>query len=842
MKHLARMTGFHAALAFVLSSTLLTQHLHAATVDVERLVAEMTDTEKVDFIGGVNDFDIRQIERLGIPKVTTSDGPMGVRAHGEAEAYPAGIGLAASWDREVALAVGSAMGSEARSKNVRILLAPAVNIYRMPLCGRNFEYYGEDPYLAGQMAVPFIKGVQSQGVMACVKHYAANNQEFDRNNCSSDMDERTLHEIYLPAFHAAISEGHAATVMTSYNLVNGIHMSQNGYLVNDVLKGEWGFDGFVMSDWVSTYDGLACARNGLDLEMPSAEKMNRTTLLPALNNGELARSVLDDKIRRILRTYERFGVFGNPGWSSDYVVDKSAVKKAALDAARGGMVLLKNEGVLPLDATKIKTVAVIGPNGLVAVTGGGGSSHVEATNPVSLSDAVREVVGGNVTVLAEEGIHRDVSLPKGVYESSDFYHYENGVKRTGVEAEFFGNIDLKGGVILKRVFDNVNFSGDNGLWKDPALPPRDFSIRFTCYFTPEEGGDYAFCVSGDDGYRLYLDGELKTDAWRNQGETPSRFDAALTKGREYKIVVEYYQGGGSAIVRIGEKKTEAGISPEEYLRRALEAARKADVVVMAVGFDGPSESEGSDRTFELPNNQSELIRKVAAVNPNVVVVLNSGGNVEMDSWLGEARALLEAWYPGTDGNLAAAEILFGKVNPSGKLPATYERNLADNPCYGSYFDSDNDKRVLYKEGIFMGYRYWDKSGKAPRFPFGFGLSYTKFEYSRLATDKPIYSRGETVTVTVDVKNVGGRDGAEVAQLYVGQDACAQPRPVKELKGFDKQFIRNGETVRMTFRLDPSAFAYYDAGKHAWTTDTGKFTIYVGASSADVRQRATVELR
>jgi beta-glucosidase len=835
-------TGFHATMALFLSCAFLSPMLRASTVNVDKLVSEMTDEEKVDFIGGINAFDIRPVERLGIPKISTSDGPMGVRAHGETEAYPGGMTLAASWDRQAAFDVGCAMGSEARSKNVRILLAPGVNIYRMPVCGRNFEYLGEDPYLAGQAAASFIKGVQSVGVMACVKHYAANNQEFDRNNCSSDMDERTLHEIYLPAFHTAVVEGHVATVMTSYNLVNGVHSSQNDYLINDILKGSWGFEGFVMSDWTSTYDGLACARAGLDLEMPMAEHMNRETLLPALKSGELPRGVLDDKVRRILRAYERFDVFNNTGWSKDYVQDKAAEKRAALNAARGGMVLLKNDGVLPLDATKIKTVAVIGPNGVVAVTGGGGSSHVDATNPVSLADAVRAVADGNIKVLAEEGIHCDVRLPEGVYDSFDFYHYENGVKKPGVDAEFFGNIDLKGDPILRRVFEKVNFGDGNALWKDPALPLHNFSIRFTGFFTPTESGNYALCVSGDDGYRLFLDGDLKTEAWRNQGETPSRIDAALTKGREYRIVVEYYQAGGGAIVRIGDKKTDAGVSPEEYMRRALEAAGKADLVVMSVGFDGNTESEGTDRTFELPHDEAGLIRKIAAVNPNMVVVLNSGGNVEMESWLGHAKALLEAWYPGTDGNMAAAEILFGKVNPSGKLPATYERALEDNPCYGSYFDSDHDNRVFYKEGIFMGYRAWDKSGKAPRFPFGYGLSYTKFAYSHLATDKPIYTRGEPVVVTLDVKNVGGRDGAEIAEIYVGQENCALPRPVKELKGFDKKFIRTGETTRMSIRLDPSAFAYYDPQKHAWATDAGKFTIYAGASSADIREKLTIELR
>ena len=813
-----------------------------ATVDIDKLVSEMTDEEKVDFIGGINAFDIRAVDRLGIPEVTMSDGPLGVRAHGETEAYPAGIGLAATWDRDLAYDVGKSIGCEARSKNVHIVLGPAVNIYRMPLCGRNFEYMGEDPYLAGQTAASYVRGMQDQGVIACVKHFAANDQEFDRNHCSSDMDERTLQEIYLPAFKAAVEEGHVGTVMTSYNLVNGVHASQNGHLIRDILKGQWGFDGFVMSDWVSTYDGLACALNGLDVEMPSGAKMNRETLLPALKSGLLPREVLDDKIRRILGVYQRFGYFDNPDISKGYVLDKAAVKKIAIETARNGMVLLKNaDGTLPLDVSNIHTIAVIGPNADIAVTGGGGSSHVDATKPVSLGDAIRMAVGDKAEVLVEEGIHHEVTLPKGVYDSRDFYFYKDGKKAPGIQAQVFGNTKLEGAPVMERVYDSVNFSSDAKEWSD--FPSHAFfSIRFTFCFTPTETGNYAFCVSGDDGYRLFIDGELKTDAWRNQGEAPSRCDSVMVKGREYNIVVEYYQDGGDAVVRIGEKKIPAAVPAEEYMRRAMDAARRADVVVMSVGFNPRTEGEGFDRTFEMPYDQAGLICKIAEVNPNVIVVLNSGGNVEMESWLDYAKALLEAWYPGTDGNIAAAEILFGKVNPSGKLPASFERNIEENPCHDSYFDTDGNLKVSYDEGIFMGYRYWDKSGISPRYPFGYGLSYTSFEYANLTTDKKEYSRGEPVKVTVDVKNVGGRDGAEVAELYVGQRNCAIPRPVKELKGYDKKFVKVGQAVTMSFVLDPSAFSYFDPDKNAWTTDAGEFVIYVGSSSADIRRTATITLR
>lgn len=813
----------------------------AGTVDIDQLVASMTDEEKVDFIGGIDNFSIRAVPRLGIPEVRMDDGPMGVRADGDLEAYPAGIGLAATWDREVAHAIGRSIGAEARSRGIDIMLAPAVNIYRMPLCGRNFEYFGEDPYLAGQTAVPYIEGLQSQGVSACVKHFAANNQEFDRNNCSSDVDERTLQEIYLPAFRAAVEEAHVGTVMTSYNPVNGVHASQNGYLIRDILKGAWSFDGFVMSDWVSTYDGVACALGGLDLEMPSGALMNRETLLPALRNGVLPRRVLDDKVRRILGVYQRFGFF-DPERNKDCRPDRAALKQAALAAARGGMVLLKNDDqTLPLDSTQLRKIAVVGPNALAAVTGGGGSSHVDATNPVSLGEAVRRIVGDKTEVVVEEGIHAQIPMPEGVYGANDFHVHRDGRQEPGVQVEYFDNPDLQGTPALTRFYPNINFSADAKAWDD--FPRRKlFSLRFTCYFTPPATDNYCLCVSGDDGYRLYLDGELKTDAWRPQGETPSRADVALTGGREYKVVVDYYQSGGDAVVRIGALRIGPMTPPAEYLSRALAAARSADVVILAVGFNSRVESEGSDRTFELPYDQAAFIRQVAAANPRTVVVLNSGGNVEMESWLGSARALLEAWYPGTEGNLAAAEILFGRVNPSGKLPASFARSLEENPCHGSYFDTDKDLRVAYREGIFLGYRHWDRSGRSPRFAFGHGLSYTKFAYANLTTDKREYSRDEPVEVSLEVTNVGDRDGAEIAELYVGQRDCALPRPLKELKGYAKKFVKVGETVRMTFTLMPSAFAYYDPQKHAWTVDAGEFTLSAGASSADIRQTAVITLR
>lgn len=388
-----------------------------AGVDVEQLISQMTLDEKLDFIGGYQEFNIRAVEHLGIPEIRFADGPVGVRNYGASTAYPASITLAASFDKNLAQQVGKAIAMEARSKNVHVMLAPGMNIYRFPLCGRNFEYLGEDPYLAGQIAAAYIQGMQGEGVVATAKHFAANNQEFNRHHVSSDVDERTLHEIYLPAFKIAVQEGKVGAVMTSYNLVNGVHASQSNYLISQVLKNDWKFDGFVMSDWVSTYDGVACANAGLDLEMPSGKYMNPDTLKIALESGKLIEQTIDDKIRRILKSYKRFGFFEHPNISQDYAIDSSWVRQTAIDESRGGMVLLKNDNILPLQKENLQTIAIIGPNGEPAVTGAGGSSGVSPLHPLSLVDAVKKVAGSTVKVTYSKGIYSGVSLPKGIFDS-----------------------------------------------------------------------------------------------------------------------------------------------------------------------------------------------------------------------------------------------------------------------------------------------------------------------------------------------------------------------------------------------------------------------------------------
>jgi beta-glucosidase len=808
---------------------------------IDNKIKKMTLEEKIEFIGGYKQFNIRGMKEIGIPEIRLADGPVGVRNFGKATAFPASINLAASFDKKIARKIGEAIGKEAILKETHIVLGPGMNIYRMPICGRNFEYLGEDPYLAGQIAKEYIIGMQDQGVMACAKHYAANNQEFNRHHVSSDLDERTLHEIYLPAFKTSVLEGKVATVMTSYNLVNGIHASEHDYLNNEILKGKWDFDGFIMSDWVSTYDGIACAKGGLDLEMPSGKMMNKETLIPAIQSGELNESIIDDKIRRILNTYDRFNLFKQNETNEEYINDEQYVRDISLEAARGGMVLLKNESnSLPLNNKNIKSIAVIGPNGHPVISGGGGSSYTDPLHPLSLFDAVKKIAGNDVDVTFEKGIFTGAKYPEGIFDEFDLYIKKGEEKQTGVNADFYQGKKLEGKIIHSQFFEKLDLT-DVDMWNLPNVPETEYSARFTCYYTPEKSGLYAVAGIGDDGYRIKLDGAIVVDMWRDQGPTRGKHDVFMNAGQEYEVVLEYYQSGGGAKIGLGIKEAVLDIAPEDYGELALEAARNSDVVIFSAGFNSTNESESFDRTFELPYDQSNFINQIAAVNKNIFVVLNAGGNVEMESWIDNVKGLLMAWYPGQEGNLAAAEILFGITNPSGKLPATFEYKLEDNPSYDHYFDDDEDLKVYYGEGIFMGYRYWDKSETKPRYPFGYGLSYTTFDYENLSIEKNDFNKGESVSLSVDIKNTGDIDGFESIQLYVSDQESSLPRPLKELKSFEKIYLKAGESKTVIFTLNDDSFSFYDPAIHDWKLESGKFEILLGSSSVDIRQSVTINI-
>jgi beta-glucosidase len=633
-----------------------------------------------------------------------------------------------------------------------------------------------------------------------------------------------MHEIYLPTFEAAVKEAHVGAIMDSYNLINGQHATQNGSLNNLIAKKEWGFDGIVMSDWDATYDGVAAANGGLDLEMPSPKFMNRTTLLPAVKEGSVSEATIDDKVRRILRTAIRFGWLDREQADLSVSLYDEKGQRVALEAARSGMVLLKNDGnLLPLDRAKIKSIAVIGPDAYPAPVVGGGSAGVRPFHGVSYLEGLAGYLGGSATVYYDRGLPSLKELAQATSFSVDAAGNE-----PGINLDAFNNPDLSGPPAIHRVDRHID--ADHSLGN--GVNQNYVSARWSGYFIPGNPGEHTLFVqeAGEGfGYRVYVDDKLVIDDWELARARVSQMRLPLAAGA-HKIRFEYsvhFHWGGSS-VRLGI------IRPEAVVNAAAKAlASKADAVVLAVGFDSESESEGADRTFQLPPAQDELINQVVGANKNTIVVVTSGGAVDMNRWLGHVPALFESWYAGQEQGTALAQLLFGEYSPSGKLPVTFERSWEENPAHDNYYPKSGEKRIEYKEGVFLGYRYFDKAPVKPQFPFGYGLSYTTFAYKNLSITPASAAGEQVIDVSFEVTNTGHRAGAEVAEVYVGEPNASVPRPVKELKGFIKVQLNAGETQRVSVTLDRRAFAYYNIKNHDWTVDAGDFNVYVGSSSAQI---------
>jgi beta-glucosidase len=809
----------------------------------DEILAKMSLEQKIDYIGGVNNFDIRAMPELGVPALHTADGPMGVRNGGPATAMAAGINLAATWDTDLAQRVGVQIGRDARAKGVHFLLGPGLNIYRAPMNGRNFEYFGEDPYLASRIAVGYVEGVQSQGVSATAKHFMGNNSEFDRHNTDSVIDERTMREIYLPAFEAVVKDAHVGAIMNSYNLVNGTHATQSEILNTQILKQEWGFQGVLMSDWLSTYDGLAAARSGLDLEMPAGMFMSRNSLLPAIHDGRLSEAQLNDKVRRILRLAVKMHWLDRDQTDPSIPRYNLAGRQVSLQAAREGAVLLKNEsGTLPLDKRAIKSVAVIGPGAYPGVPVGGGSAGVRPFATTSILEGIANEVGPSVPTAYERGIPDLNQLAA----ATNFSTAASGGS-SGMSAEYFSNTNLEGDPAFKRNDAHINFgaspNADLGVF-GASYPAGVGSARWTGYYAAGSSAAYDFFVesTGEAGgyYRVSVDDKPVLDSWK-EARALTGFAAVNLNAGAHKIVVEHRGAPGflGARFRFGIVRQDSYVDPA-----AEKMASAADAVIVAVGFDPQSESEGADRTFRLPPGQDQLIERLAARNKRTIVVVTSGGAVDATPWIDRVPALLESWYAGQEGGTAIANVLFGDVNPSGRLPISWDRRWEDNPAHDSYYPAPGTDRVEYKEGVFTGYRGYERSAAKPLFAFGYGLSYTTFAYKNLIVrplDASSESPGRRYQVSFDVANTGHREGAAVAELYVGESHPAVPRPEKELKGFARVNLRPGAVQHVNMILDSRAFAYYDVSAHIWRVDPGEFTIFVGGSVEQVKLQTTVSL-
>ncbi len=792
--------------------------------DVNRakeLVAQMTLDEKISLISGNSDgMSLRAIPRLGIPALQMHDGPQGIGQGIKGVFFPCGMLTAATWDRDMAKLVGESLATDFKAHNTDVILGPGVNIYRATLCGRNFEYFGEDPYLASETAKQYIIGVQSKGVIATIKHFAANNMEWGRNYVNSNVDLRTLNEIYLATFRKAVKEAKVGAVMDSYNLLYGIHTTESRYLNIDLLRKEWGFKGIVMSDWGAVHSTVATANGGLDLEMPTSEYWKNELVKDAMSKGLVSEATINEKVQHILQTMSAFGVLDKDSTRNNENYEKQKLpelKAAALKIAENGITLLKNENdILPLGKQKF---VVLGPNA-DKIARGGGSGQVNYYSAVTPWEGIRKTFGKQATLLAD-GDYK-AALPKNAFKP------EKNSTQYGFKAEYFGNKTLGGTPIATRMEEQPYM--DNNTKLPDGLQTTDYSVRWTGVFEAQETGIVFFELAGDDGYRLFVDNKQVCDEWRDQATKKTTYCLDAEKGKTYDIRVEYYQGMGDRIFKFEPYVT-------NYAKMDAQL-QNFNTAVVCVGFDTDTETEGSDRTFNLPFGQDELIKHVAQKVGNVVVVINSGGGIDFKPWIYKVKGVIMSWYPGQEGGTALANILCGKVNPSGKLPMSIEKNWEDNPAHNDFYSSDESNEITYNEGLFYGYRGYEREGKSVMFPFGFGLSYTSFAYSDIKTANIGKNR---VRITFKVRNMGQRAGAEVAQLYVRPLTPSVVRPIKELKGYEKVYLEKGETKTVTINLYEDAFSYYDVNTEGFVVDSGDYQILVGPYSDDLPLQTNVKI-
>ena len=812
---------------------------------IDALLRQMTLREKVALLAGCNNWQTSPIERLGIPAIGLADGPHGVRAvadtpdrkAGPTTAFPTGAGLASTWDPDLIRRIGAALAEETRAMGCDVLLGPCVNIVRTPLAGRNFESYAEDPYLAGRIGIAYVQGVQSRGIGTSLKHFACNNQEFERGRGSSEVDERTLREIYLPQFEAIVKEAQPWTVMCAYNRINGVYASDHARLLRRILREEWGFEGAVVSDWGAVHSVIDSVCAGVDIEMPGPSGYRGPLLVNAVSNWQMDEREVDDAARRVLRLILQTGrMNGRPLPAGR--VNTRPHQRLAREAAEASIVLLKNEaGCLPLDLRSIRTLAVLGPNAAEACISGGGSAFVDPPYRVTPLDGLRKRLGRRVRIVHERGSDNfDAPPPLRLEKKSP-----QGKVDGGFRGEVFANATWSGKPMLKRRDKEINL-----WWFHPGgkVPTAEFSIRWTARWTASESGRHMIKLVKRGTTRVYLNGRLVLDyeAPRQMPEWPADADASayveMEAGRTYELRIDYAKDRRVDFSILQFCLGYAPVAAQDLrLERAVAAARQADAAVVFVGHAGGFETEGTDRPhMNLPGSQNKLIRAVVAANPKTIVVLQTGAPVTLP-WLAAVPAVLQTFYPGMEGGHAIARVLAGDVNPSGRLTVTYPLRYEDNPTFLHY---PGAREVRYGEGLYVGYRYYDRAEVAPCFPFGFGLSYTTFQYGKLRV--PAQARaGRPIPVAVTVRNTGKRAGQEVVQLYVSDSKASVPRPPQELKRFAKVQLEPGESTTVRFELDARALSFYDPVVARWVAEPGEFEVRVGSSSRDIRARARFRL-
>lgn len=804
---------------------------------VNDLMNRMSIEEKVLLLNP-NFFSTRVNTRLGIPQLKFIDGSFGVVC-GRSTSFCASVNFAATWDPELISRVGVALAEEIKSKDRNMLLGPVIAMHRIPQAGRNAESYSEDPYLAGEIVSSYIKAIQSRKVATTACFLAAKTFEYHSNFYDARVDERTLNEIYFPAFRKAVEQSNVWGIMTPYNKVNGIWASNHPYLLWDILKGKWKFQGLVMTDWAGAQNLEESIYAGLDLDMPNGQQYTIEALSAmygrANDKNDNPRSKLlavrlDESVKRILRV-----MFANGFFESEPVIarfDTTAHRALSLQVAHESITLLKNDGkLLPLDQKKIRSMAVIGPNADVSRYAIMSAPRMLPYIEVTPLEGLRKKVGRNIKINYSQGCDID---DLGRFITDEYVNAPDGQK--GFLVEFFDNSEFKG----KPAFTTREHSIGYRMWlTNPVHPDTEdgeYSVRASGLWSPPKSGYYnVFATGGKVSVSDYSRGKIN-----NEGVQPK---TKSFNGKQYRYYEknEIYTFAGEFKHQIWNTfEIRYNFHEEEAMKNAVAAARNSDVAVLFLGFSETTESESQDRTPDLPVNQIELIRAVSAVNRNIIVVLNTGSGVSIEPWGDKSAAIIEACYPGQEGGTAIADILFGDVNPSGKLPFSCMKKWADSPVFG-YYPQGIDEMVHFVEGIYMGYRWFDRPDTPDAaYPFGHGLSYTTFSYSELTIAPGITQTGE-VTATLKVTNTGKIAGAEVVQLYIGDDHASVDRPVKELKGFKRVFLKPDETVTVKIDIHPDDLKFYDVNIHDWKAEPGMFTIYVGSSSQDIRQTAKFKL-
>lgn len=826
----------HFKLIALLIFFILSSHSSQQT---ERWLSQLTLEEKISLLGGTG-FATKAIPRLEIPAVEMIDGPLGVR-FGQATAWPSGLSIASTFSPQLIEKMGNSLATEVKFHHKNMILGPTINIARTPWGGRTFESYGEDPYLAGQIAASYIRGVESEGVATCTKHFALNNQEWRRMDVNIHSSQRAMQEIYFPAFEQAVHAG-TSCVMAAYNKVNDQYASENSFLINTILKTQFNFKGPVISDWGATHSSTPSALAGLDLEMPYGTFLGQP-LLPSIEDGQIPMSLINDKVERLLQLAEKAQ---DSNSTNNIQKIPESHQELAKQLSIEGSVLLKNQdSILPLSFTSNMKIGVIGPS-IMKIRSGGGSSKVNSASPKAPLEVLKNFLADRQSPIQIQHCLGARVPGDEIYSTTEVKNHHTSMKQTKIPftAQYFSNENLYGIPVMTRIDDSIHFDWE---WNSPdysVMADDHFSVRWTGEFIPTQTGLHRFILSADDGSRLKINGKTVIDNWsRTRLQSPfqeGQWNEFLNAQEIYKIEVEYFEKDSLSSIHFNilePNEIESNELPETI-------ASNSDVVLMFVGTSEKTESEAFDREgLNLPGDQDRLIERVASINKNVVVIIQAGSPIAMP-WLNKVKAVLYSWFPGSQGAEAMAAILFGEASPGGRLPITFPKQISDSSAYSSYpTDHDLESDAIdYSDDLYVGYRHFDAKGIQPLFPFGFGLTYSKF-LSQINTVTVIDSSASRPKIKLELssKNIGERLDQDVLFVFISPVDSKIERPVKELKFFQKFQLNPRESKTVNLEFSYKDFAYFDVNLNQWKTLPGKYKIILAKSASEIISTKQIEL-